>query len=47
MRILLIVLYTFPEMLTRRICFADQKLLLLVIISFILMTLMCDSGLIL
>ena len=26
------------------ILFTDQKLLLLVIISFILMTLMCDSG---
>ena len=47
MRILLTVLYTFPEMLTGRICFTDQKLLLLVIISVILMALMCDSGLIL
>ena len=47
MRILLTVLYTFPEMLTGRSCFTDQKLLLLVIISVILMTLMCDSGVIL
>ena len=47
MRILHTVLYTFPEMLTGRFCFTDQKLLLLVIISFILMTLMCDSGVIL
>ena len=47
MHIILTVLNAFPEMLTRRICFTDQKLLLLVIISFILMALMCDSGLIL
>ncbi|RMX41256.1 hypothetical protein pdam_00012369 [Pocillopora damicornis] len=32
------------HMLTRRVCFRTQKLLQMVIISFILMTLICDSG---
>ena len=49
MHILHIVLYRFPKMLTRRICLTikrKKELLQLVIISFILMTLMFDSGLI-
>ena len=40
MHFLHIVLYTFPKMLTRMNLFNNQKLLDLVIISFILVTLM-------
>ena len=48
MHILHTVLYTFPKVLTdEESLFTDQKLLLLVIISFILMTLMFDSSLML
>ena len=48
MHILHTVLYTFPKVLTdEESLFTDQKLLLLVIISFILMTLMFDSALML
>ena len=39
MHILLTVLYTFPMVLTKRICLKNQELLKLVIISFILMAL--------
>ena len=39
------VLFTFPTMLARRICLT-VKVLQLIIISFILMTLMLDSGMI-
>ena len=46
MHILHSFLYTFPKVLTRRI-WLTIKSLLLVIIFFILMTLMCDSGVIL
>ena len=41
------VLSTFPRVLTRRICLLIKSFLVLVIISFILMTLTCDSGVIL
>ena len=44
MHILHTALYTFPKMMTGRICFNNQELLQLVIISFLLMTLMFDSG---
>ena len=44
MHILDTVFHTFPQVLTRRVCFRTQKLLQMVIISFILMTLICDSG---
>ena len=48
MHILHTVLYTFPKGLAdEESLFTDQKLLLLVIISFILMTLMFDSALML
>ena len=50
MYILHTVLYKFPKVLTRRIClslFDNQELLKLVIIFFILLTLMYDSGVIL
>ena len=50
MHILHIVLYIFPKVMTRRICLTikrKKELLQLMIISFILMTLMFDSGLIL
>ena len=48
MHILHTVLYTFPKVLAdEESLFTDQKLLLLVIISFILMTLMFDSALML
>ena len=49
MQILHTVLYTFLKVLTWRICLIinNKELLPLVIISFILMTLMCDSGVIL
>ena len=46
MHILNTALYTFPKMLTRRILVTNQKLLLFVIISPILMTITCDSGVI-
>ena len=45
MHVLHTALYTFPKTLTKRIC--NQKLLSFVIITFILMTLTCDSGVIL
>ena len=38
------VLYTFPEVLTRRICFKNQELYKLVIIFLIPVTLVFDSG---
>ena len=44
MYILHTVLYTFPDVLARRICFNNKEVIQLIIISFILMTLMCDSG---
>ena len=44
MHILHTVFYTFPEGLTKENLFENQELLWLVIISFILMTLMFDSG---
>ena len=44
MHILHTVLYTFLKVLTRKNLYTDKKLLLLRIISFILMTLICDSG---
>ena len=47
MHILHTVLYMFPKVLTRRICLTikrKKELLQLMIISFILMTLMFDSG---
>ena len=47
MQILHTVLYTFPEVLTRRNVFKNQELYKLVIISLILVTLMFDSGVIL
>ena len=47
MHILHTVLYTLPEVLTRRIRLLIKSFFLLVIISFILMTLMCDLGMIL
>ena len=46
MHILLTVLSTFPKVLTGRIC-NNQELLYLLIISFIPMTLLCDSGMML
>ena len=46
MHTLLTILDTFPNMLVRRICLTI-KFLQLIIISFILMTLMFDSGVIL
>ena len=48
MHILHAVLYTFPRLPTGRICsLNNQEHLWLVIISFILMTLLFDSGVIL
>ena len=50
MHILQTVLYMLPKVLTRRICLTikrKKELLQLMIISFILMTLMFDSGVIL
>ena len=47
MLILHTVLYTFPEVLTRRNVLKNQELYKLVIISLILVTLMFDSGVIL
>ena len=47
MYILCTVFYTFPKELTMRICIKNQELLKLVIISFILVTFMCDLGVIL
>ena len=47
MHILHTVLYTLPEVLTRRIRLLIKSFFLLVIISFILLTLMCDLGMIL
>ena len=38
------VLYTFPEVLTRRICLKNQELYKLVIIFLIPVTLVFDSG---
>ena len=46
MHILHTVLYTFPKVLTGEFVY-QSKALSSVIISFILMTLMCDSGVIL
>ena len=46
MHILHTVLYTSPKVLTRRICLRIKSFFL-VIIPFILITLMCDSGVIL
>ena len=46
MNILHTALYILSKVLTRRILFTNQNFLSLVIISFILMTLMCDSGVI-
>ena len=40
------VLYTFPKVFKMRILFTNQELYYLVIISFILVTLLCDSGVI-
>ena len=42
--ILYTVLHTFPKMLSRRICRTIKEFLLLMIISFILATLIFDSG---
>ena len=47
MHILHTVLYTFSYVLARRIFFNNQEVLQLIIISFILVTLMFDSGAIL
>ena len=47
MHILHTVLYTFSNVLLRRIFFNNQEVLQLIIISFIPMTLMFDSGAIL
>ena len=47
MHILHTVLYTFPKVLDKENLSNKQELLWLVIISFILMTLICDSGVIL
>ena len=48
MHILYTVPYTFPKVLLRRICLIIKNLLTeLVIISFILVTIMCDSGVLL
>ena len=44
MHILHTVLCTFPKVLTRRICLTIDSLFQLVIISVILMTFMCVSG---
>ena len=44
LHILHTVLYTLPKFLTRRICLTITSFFLLMIISFILVTLMCDSG---
>ena len=44
MHILHTALYTFPKEENKENFFTNRKLLLLVIISFILMTLTCDSG---
>ena len=41
------ILHTVLNTFSKENLFTDQKFLLMVIISFILMTLMCDSGLIL
>ena len=41
------VLYTFPELLTRRICLKIKSFYKLLVISLILVTLMFDSGVIL
>ena len=46
MHILLTVLYTFPRVLTRRICLTVDSFFYLVIISLILMTFMLDPGVI-
>ena len=47
MHILHTVLYTFPKVLTGRICLINQELPQSVIISSILKICMCDSGVIL
>ena len=47
MHILHTVLYTFPNVLARRICLTINRVLQLIIISLILMTLMFYSGVIL
>ena len=47
MHILHTVLYTFPKVLDKENLSNKQELLWSVIISFILMTLICDSGVIL
>ena len=46
MHILHTVLYTFPKVLTRRICLTVKSFFYLVIISLILMTFMLDPGVI-
>ena len=42
--ILRTVIYTFPQVLTRRICLKNQELLHSVIIIFTLVSDMCDPG---
>ena len=46
MHIIHTVLYTFPEVLSERICYKVKSFIKLVIISSILATLMFDSGVI-
>ena len=43
LHILYTVLYTFPKVLTRRICFDNYEILYLMIICFIPVTLVCES----
>ena len=47
MHILHTVLYTFPSILAGRICSTIKRFFSLIIISFIILTLMFDSGVIL